>query len=64
MKYWACLYPEEMQHIICTGADVMLRAAIQVMARQARCVMLPLPEASEGSEGGGEEVMSMEHKSS
>lgn len=55
MTYWSGLYPEDVQQIIRRGADAMLQAAIQVMARQGRCIMLPLPEAQVATEETGED---------
>ncbi|TVU06513.1 hypothetical protein EJB05_49734, partial [Eragrostis curvula] len=41
------LYPRDVQDIIKKGAETMLQAALQVMSRQGRCIMLPLLGAAE-----------------
>ncbi|GJN32323.1 hypothetical protein PR202_gb20823 [Eleusine coracana subsp. coracana] len=45
--YWAGLYPEDVQDVIKAGANAMLQAALEVMNRQGRCIMLPAAAAME-----------------
>jgi hypothetical protein len=36
MRYWACLYLEDTQHLINAGVKIMMQSAIKILEKQRR----------------------------